>query len=155
MAYQYRKDQDTLGKEGCDEDPMSILLHQLMGVGSKKPRKLAGFNIFSKECYDKDIRPKLNAWLKLNPTAQKDVPKVRSKLTRDVFNSLDAENPQDQQNCISRLGTFVEPILELISAATGMQASFIAGGPEPVDGGCLNIIRCVFWALSTCRMSFN
>jgi hypothetical protein len=91
MAYQYQKDQDTLGKEGCDEDPMSILLHQLMGIGSKKPRKLAGFNIFSKECYDKDIRPKLNAWLKLNPTAQKDVPKVRSKLTRDVFNSLDAE----------------------------------------------------------------
>jgi hypothetical protein len=41
------------------------------------------------------------------------------------------------------LPIFVQPILDLIHAGTNMQATFIVGGPEPADGGRLNIIRYV------------
>jgi hypothetical protein len=34
-------------------------------------------------------------------------------------------------------------LLDLIHAHTNMQATFMVGGPEPADGGRLNIIRYV------------
>lgn len=36
-----------------------------------------------------------------------------------------------------------QPILDLICAHTGMKATLLVGGPEPADGGRLNIIRYV------------
>jgi len=46
--------------------------------------------------------------------------------------------------CIQGLVRFAQPILELISEATGWACSMIAGGPEPAHGGRLNMIRQVF-----------
>ncbi|KAH7902846.1 hypothetical protein BJ138DRAFT_1121020 [Hygrophoropsis aurantiaca] len=44
-----------------------------------------------------------------------------------------SKDPEDQQRCIQQLAAFIEPILDLVTAATGVQVSFIAGGPEPAD----------------------
>ena len=45
--------------------------------------------------------------------------------------------------CIQNLTRFVQPILDGICAATGWKVSLIAGGPEPSQGGRLNVIRFV------------
>lgn len=47
---------------------------------------------------------------------------------------------------IAALPKFIEPILDAIGEYTGWKASFIAGGPEPADGGRLNMIRYDFVA---------
>ena len=45
--------------------------------------------------------------------------------------------------CIQNLANFVQLILDGICAATGWKATLIAGGPEPANGGRLNVIRSV------------
>lgn len=47
-------------------------------------------------------------------------------------------------NCLPK---FIEPLLDLIADHTGWNISVIAGGPEPADGGRLNIIRYVVCSL--------
>lgn len=37
----------------------------------------------------------------------------------------------------------MQPILDLVCEATGWKATFIAGGPEPADGGRMNCVRYV------------
>lgn len=44
-------------------------------------------------------------------------------------------------SCIQGLATFVQPILDGIAAYTGFQVTMLAGGPEPADGGRLNVLR--------------
>jgi hypothetical protein len=44
-------------------------------------------------------------------------------------------------SCIQGLATFVQPILDGISALTGLQVTMLTGGPEPADRGHLNVIR--------------
>ncbi|KAH7904749.1 hypothetical protein BJ138DRAFT_1018673 [Hygrophoropsis aurantiaca] len=170
MAYQYRKDQDISAKESGEEDPFAILLHQLTGVGVKKPRKKAGFHYYSKDYYYTTIKAAFDERVTRDSVPKNEWPKLRSSITRSLFNNMDpdvqrmynekalsehkaavekwetqlksgpSQKPEDQQRCIQRLSAFVEPIIELVSAATGMQVSFVAGGPEPADGGRLNII---------------
>ncbi|KJA26036.1 hypothetical protein HYPSUDRAFT_133378, partial [Hypholoma sublateritium FD-334 SS-4] len=50
--------------------------------------------------------------------------------------------PEDRQRCviIETITPFVEPILDLIAEHTGWKVSLMAGGPEPADGGRLNMI---------------
>ena len=45
--------------------------------------------------------------------------------------------------CIQGLVRFAQPILDLISEATGWKTTLLAGGPEPAHGGRLNVIRYV------------
>ncbi|KAK7021038.1 hypothetical protein VNI00_017570 [Paramarasmius palmivorus] len=57
--------------------------------------------------------------------------------------SLDAgfsRDPQARQDCISRLPSFVQPILDGITEATGMHCTLTVGGPEPADMGRLNVV---------------
>lgn len=44
---------------------------------------------------------------------------------------------------IESLSSFAEPILDLIAEHTGWKVTLLAGGPEPADGGRLNIMRSV------------
>jgi hypothetical protein len=39
--------------------------------------------------------------------------------------------------------SFAQPLLDLICEYTGMKASLFVGGPEPADGGRINIIKWV------------
>jgi len=41
----------------------------------------------------------------------------------------------------------MQPILDLVSEATGWKCSIIADGPEPAHGGRLNMIRYTFFFL--------
>lgn len=43
----------------------------------------------------------------------------------------------------------MQPILNLACEHTGMKATLLFGGPEPADGGRLNVIRYVFFLLLT------
>ena len=43
--------------------------------------------------------------------------------------------------CIQGLVCFAQPILDLISEATGWKTTLLVGGPEPAHGGHLNVIR--------------
>ncbi|KAK7024194.1 SERTA domain-containing protein 3 [Paramarasmius palmivorus] len=57
--------------------------------------------------------------------------------------SLDAgfsTEPQARQDCISRLPSFAQPILDGIREATGMHCTLLVGGPEPADMGRLNLV---------------
>ncbi len=49
---------------------------------------------------------------------------------------------------IECLPRFVEPLLDLIAEHTGWKVSLIAGGPEPIRGGRLNMMRYVSIPLS-------
>ncbi|KAL0564633.1 SERTA domain-containing protein 3 [Marasmius crinis-equi] len=51
-----------------------------------------------------------------------------------------SELPEDRQACIDRLPTFCKPISDGICARTGWVATLVLGGPEPRDGGRLNVI---------------
>jgi len=48
--------------------------------------------------------------------------------------------------CIQGLVRFAQPILDLISEATGWKTTLLAGGPEPAHGGRLNVIRYILTA---------
>lgn len=45
--------------------------------------------------------------------------------------------------CIEGVSGIVQPILDVICAYTGMKATLLVGGPEPADGGRINVIRYV------------
>ena len=45
--------------------------------------------------------------------------------------------------CILSLPKFAQSILDLICEATGMKGSMFFGGPEPAQGGRLQLIRYV------------
>ena len=47
-------------------------------------------------------------------------------------------------SCIQGLVKFAQPLLDQLCLYTGMHMTLLAGGPEPGDGGRLNVIRCVF-----------
>lgn len=53
-----------------------------------------------------------------------------------------------RSRCIGRLSGFAQPFLDLICDHTGMKATLLVGGPEPADGGRLNIIRYVISLLT-------
>ncbi|KAH7904974.1 hypothetical protein BJ138DRAFT_1118904 [Hygrophoropsis aurantiaca] len=133
-----------------------------------KPRKKAPMNIYSKAHYDSDIRATYK--VRAISVRKEDRAALRAKTTKEFYDKLSKEakeeykkqateehakaieewktklaapplqSPEDLQRCIQSLPNFVEPIIDLISTATGLQVSFIAGGPEPADGGRLNII---------------
>ncbi|KAL0565385.1 SERTA domain-containing protein 3 [Marasmius crinis-equi] len=63
---------------------------------------------------------------------------------KEKRNGKPSETPEDRQACIDRLGLFCKPILDGICARTGWVATVILGGPEPRDGGRLNMIAYVF-----------
>ncbi|KAK7018820.1 SERTA domain-containing protein 3 [Paramarasmius palmivorus] len=48
--------------------------------------------------------------------------------------------PQARQDCIARLPSFIQPILNGITEATGMHCTLVVGGPEPADMGRLNVV---------------
>ena len=48
--------------------------------------------------------------------------------------------------CIQGLVRFAQPILNLISEATGWKTTLLAGRPEPAHGGRLNVIRYILTA---------
>ncbi|PPQ76153.1 hypothetical protein CVT24_006578 [Panaeolus cyanescens] len=59
--------------------------------------------------------------------------------TEDQASNAPSTTPEARQQCIDDLNRVVLPMLDAICAATGWTASFIAGGPEPKQGGQLSM----------------
>ncbi|KAL0566299.1 SERTA domain-containing protein 3 [Marasmius crinis-equi] len=134
-----------------------------------KPRKNSAAQEWATE-NKKLIDDKLQEAKKAKKTERKGVPKAYNDVMRDEFkklskekqqeweekskethaerlrqwkermNSKPSEEPQARQACINNLGDFCKPILDGICERTGMAASIVVGGPEPQDGGRINVL---------------
>ncbi|KAK7017099.1 SERTA domain-containing protein 3 [Paramarasmius palmivorus] len=87
------------------------------------------------------------AFEKLPPETRKEFgDKARAEATereeayKAALRQPPATEPAARQSAIERVPAFVQPILDGMSAATGWSFTLLAGGPEPADGGRLNII---------------
>ncbi|KAK7017061.1 SERTA domain-containing protein 3 [Paramarasmius palmivorus] len=90
-----------------------------------------------------------NAFNKLDPkTCQTWAETARTQATQkesEYIAAIKAPPPTDpasRQSAIERIPSFVQPVLDGMSEATGWSFTLLAGGPEPADGGRLNIISC-------------
>ncbi|RDB25587.1 hypothetical protein Hypma_006940 [Hypsizygus marmoreus] len=168
MAYQYHKDRDISAKDSSVHDAYTALLHRLTGKGKKKPRlqpAMALWKASNLETWKDEVKHRVGP-----TTSSKKLAAIRIQAMSDLFKALPpdekedwnclavedhllrvaaweaeisaplATDPQSFQNCIEGLVQFVQPILDIISDATGWKATLLAGGPEPADGGRLNII---------------
>ena len=170
LAYQHMKDQDIDPTESGAQNPYRILLHQLTGVTIQKPRKIWVVNVWRKT-QRKEIDREAKIIAEREKTPPSKLAAVRNKVACELFEKLpkieqaqwveqaNEEHeaavakwkeqtegrpsiaPADRQRCIQGLVRFAQPILDLVSEATGWKCSMIAGGPEPAHGGCLNMIR--------------
>lgn len=109
-----------------------------------------------KELFDELPNDERQEWIK---KAEEEHQAALAKVSIALKNGA-SEAPEDRQryifSCvfiffrltnvirvIESLSGFVEPILDLIAEHTGWKITLIAGGPEPADGGRLNIVRSV------------
>ncbi|KAL0564435.1 SERTA domain-containing protein 3 [Marasmius crinis-equi] len=70
----------------------------------------------------------------------KSVAETRAKEWKEKQQGKPSESPEDRQACIARLNEFCMPILEGIAERTGWSCSLLLGGPEPRDGGRINML---------------
>ncbi|KAM6489701.1 hypothetical protein JOM56_014724 [Amanita muscaria] len=169
MVYHYAKECDLPSKESGALDPYSLLLHKLTGVGVSKPRKKAAYNVWAKTQAEL-IEEKAKGEVTRSNLKAKDLANICCQIMRRLFHALPPEEQkewesqamedhknateewekaikaapstrqEDHQLCIEHLPKFVQPILDLICEHTGWKATLIAGGPEPADGGQLNVL---------------
>ncbi|KJA12734.1 hypothetical protein HYPSUDRAFT_210178 [Hypholoma sublateritium FD-334 SS-4] len=116
LTYQYNKTHapKTKFKVGSS-DPMAVLTAKLTGNlnAVHKPRQKTAYNI----------------WGPMN-----------RYFVDPIFNERPSTAPGDRQRVIESLGQIMQPILDLVADHTGWKVSMIAGGPEPADGGRLNVV---------------
>ncbi|KAF8200837.1 hypothetical protein BJ912DRAFT_843931 [Pholiota molesta] len=145
LAYQHMKDHDMDPKESGAHNPYRVLLHKLTGRTIQCPRlrtpvNKGGFAALrdkvAKELYAALDDEEKEEWKK---QAQEEHKASVAAWKRNTDGSFSTD-PADRQRCVYGLVNFVQPVLDLICEATGWKATFIAGGPEPAHGGCLNVI---------------
>ncbi|RDB23228.1 hypothetical protein Hypma_009709 [Hypsizygus marmoreus] len=170
MAYQYHKDCDIAARDSGVQEAYEFLLGKISGKGVKKPSRRAAMNLWkesaeNKKIWEAEVRRRVGEGM-----SSKQLASIRIKALSHVFNALTAEekrdwanlaeeehrlaveafeqrmknpfpsDPASRQNCIEGLIKLITPVLDLIRDATGWKVSLLAGGPEPADGGRLNII---------------
>ncbi|KAG6914697.1 hypothetical protein DXG01_015866 [Tephrocybe rancida] len=170
MAYQYWKDCEHAAKDTSVQEAFLGLLQQLTGKGFPKPHCVTAANHWHalpenwalaeeevtkhmelstsrKQCagiHTETVSKLFNA---LPPEVQEEW-KGMSKEQHDLAiaewtcktESPPAEAPTAQQSYIEVTVPFMQKILDLISTLTGMKSTFMFSGPEPANGGPLNII---------------
>ncbi|KAK7023434.1 SERTA domain-containing protein 3 [Paramarasmius palmivorus] len=65
---------------------------------------------------------------------------AREAAYHNALTSPPPTDPASRQSAIERLPSTMQPVLDGLAAATGWCFTLLAGGPEPADGGRLNII---------------
>ncbi|PPQ97109.1 hypothetical protein CVT26_001077 [Gymnopilus dilepis] len=109
---------------------------------SKKSRNGPGrVNIGSRGSIAQDL------WLKEPEAVRKDYEARAVKAHDDaveewteLLNGPPSTAPEDLQACIDQIASLIQPALDTVTKYTGMKATFIMGGPEPADGGEVNVI---------------
>ncbi|KAJ3494137.1 hypothetical protein NLJ89_g10871 [Agrocybe chaxingu] len=169
MAYQYTKDHDLDPKDSGKHNPYRLLLQKLTGSGMQRPRHRSACNIWRKTHREK-IEHEARRILKDKGLNSKHLITARDQVAQSMFNALPKEerdqwevqakedfedrmakwkadtegplskDPADRQRCIQGIVRFMQPILDLLCEGTGFCATLMCGGPEPADGGRLNII---------------
>ncbi|PBK81381.1 hypothetical protein ARMGADRAFT_1039319 [Armillaria gallica] len=117
-------------KDTGADNPWTIILHRLTGVGLSKPCKSQVFALWYK-LNNEDVKA---AW-NMHTEELKNVGEHEVAL-KEFEEKLDApisQEPQDLQNII-------KPLMDVIVQATGCPVSIYVGGPQPADGGCLHIL---------------
>ncbi|KDR81130.1 hypothetical protein GALMADRAFT_136178 [Galerina marginata CBS 339.88] len=169
LAYQHMKDHDLDPTETGARNPYRPLLFKLTGKGSNPPRLKSPVNVW-RVSHKAEIEKTLNIRATLHGTKRAGLVKLREQIARELYGKLDeaeqrswkaaameeqreavaawkvemesppSTDPADRQKCIMGLVRFAQPILDLISEATGWKATLIAGGPEPAHDGRLGIM---------------
>ncbi|PPQ77494.1 hypothetical protein CVT26_006140 [Gymnopilus dilepis] len=170
MAYQYMKDQDTdSSPETASNASYNAVISQMLGKEPGRPRRKTAVNVWRKT-QRHEIETKVKELAAAQGTAKDHLAALRDKVARDMFNALpsatkeiwtkkaDQESeaalakwkqefkdepsltPAERQKCIQALTRVSQPILDAFAKTTGWKVTLLAGGPEPADGGKLNII---------------
>ncbi|KAJ3490466.1 hypothetical protein NLJ89_g11430 [Agrocybe chaxingu] len=169
MAYQYVKDHDMDPNDSGLNNPYRVLLHQLTGLTEKKPRQKTPANVWRRNHRD-EVEAELRVRAIAGGITRKQLAALRETVVKDLFKGLPqeekdeytalakeehlevlaqwekdmrsapAKGPADRQRCIQGFVKFMQPIADLVSEATGFMVTVLAGGPEPAQGGRLNVI---------------
>ncbi|KAJ3490120.1 hypothetical protein NLJ89_g11466 [Agrocybe chaxingu] len=169
FAYQYMKDHDIDPSESGVGNPYNVLLHKLTGITLKRPRLKTPANVW-RCSHRVEVETEVRHRAESEGTSGKQLAALREKVAKELYHKLSeiekiewmtqareeheaataewnaiinappSTAPADRQRCIQGLVRFVQPILDLVSDATGLKTTFMAGGPEPAHDGRLNII---------------
>ncbi|KDR66329.1 hypothetical protein GALMADRAFT_232569 [Galerina marginata CBS 339.88] len=169
IIYRHEKDLGTT-KEPDPEDPITILTCRLTGTSAFKPRKPVASNLWAKANKSAVDGAFAIANKGSSLKSGRVNIAVRQETARALFRGLPdfdqqywslkanqehrrliqdweetisrpaSTDPEARQKCIDGITAFMQPILDLVFEFTGMPTTFMMGGPEPADGGRLNII---------------
>ncbi|KAG6913924.1 hypothetical protein DXG01_003544 [Tephrocybe rancida] len=165
LAYQFWKDRERAAMDSDVQDAFLALLQQLTGKGLTKPRRISASNHWqAMEENQALVEVELVRHMSLASTCKMRAG-LRAQAVSDLFkalapsvrkewddfsqeqhqNAVDEwkakvdtpllEDPAEIQKYIQAIVPFMQKILELVSRLPGMKMSFMAGGPEPADGG--------------------
>ncbi|KAG6905922.1 hypothetical protein DXG01_016917 [Tephrocybe rancida] len=137
MAYQYWKDHKEAAKDTGVQDAFLALLHHLTGQGFPKPCCVTPSNHWQALQENHTlVDTVLAARMTMEITGRQQAG-LRSQVVSDLFKAL----PLDlRDEYIEATIPFMQQILDLVTKLTGMKTTFMFRGPEPADGGRLNII---------------
>ncbi|RDB29488.1 hypothetical protein Hypma_015378 [Hypsizygus marmoreus] len=148
FAYQHSKDIGAKPKEPGLEEAWLVLLHRLTGVGLTKPRRTTAFNHWfkaNKDFIDKEIRKATTI-----DTQGRKAARNRNKVVSRLFKSLDKEQQKrwEDASFVAHQAKLAKWEIKtsgplstlLVDRQAPDKAMLIAGGPEPADGGRLNVI---------------
>ncbi|PPQ80644.1 hypothetical protein CVT25_001652 [Psilocybe cyanescens] len=165
----YMKDHDLDPKDSGSINSFQVLIAKFTGKETNRPRLKPAVNLWRLDKRD-IIEAKVKQRAEATNTPRGGYASLREKIVREMFGKLSQEeqrywkskaheehsaamkiwkkemaeppsvSPEDRQRCIMGLVRFMQPILDVICESTGWKASFIAGGPEPAQGGRLNVI---------------
>ncbi|KAK0495264.1 hypothetical protein EDD18DRAFT_1076179 [Armillaria luteobubalina] len=158
---------DDLNKNAMARDtnnPYNFVLASLTRHATQKPRRQTAYNLWCK-LYGQEVEDELQKMV-----SEKQKPGKRQSMRSDRYNALPDEekkewmkrsenehttalaeweanknrktssDPIKIQKCIHNLSQFMHPILNQVVKAMNGKLTLLWGGPEPIDGGHLNVI---------------
>ncbi|KAK0229017.1 hypothetical protein IW262DRAFT_1263416 [Armillaria fumosa] len=150
-------------------DPYSFVLSSLTGHATQKPHQQTAYNLWCK-LYGQEVEDELQKMVDQGEVLEKQKPGKRQSMRSDRYSALPDEekkewmkrsenehtaalaeweanknrkassDPIEIQKCIHNLSQFMHPILDQVAKATNGKLTLLWGGPEPIDGGHLNVI---------------
>ncbi|SJL10260.1 uncharacterized protein ARMOST_13644 [Armillaria ostoyae] len=151
------------------DNPYNFVLASLTGHATQKPRRRTAYNLWCK-LYGQEVEDELQKMVDRGEVSEKQKPGKRQSMRSDCYNALPDEekkewmkrsedehtaalaeweanknrkassDPIEIQKCIHNLSQFMHPILDQVAKATNGKLTLLWGGPEPIDGGHLNVI---------------
>ncbi|KAK0441996.1 uncharacterized protein EV420DRAFT_1485436 [Desarmillaria tabescens] len=151
------------------DDPYNHFLTRFTGQSTAKPHRRTPYNLWC-EIHGKDIEQELETMVNQGELTEKQKPGRCQKMRSDRYCDLSEEerdewlqrseqehatameawraggngkvpdDPLDIQKCIDRLPEFIQPIIDIVVECTRGKLVLLWGGPEPRDGGHLNVV---------------